>query len=71
LEKERGKLTVLDTISLVEYIKTSIEILLNLKMDTSISVSSKLELHSSRNLKALESSQLDNSHITNSSISGS
>ena len=37
LEKEHQKLMEVDTLSLIEYIKTSIEILLNLKMETSMS----------------------------------
>jgi hypothetical protein len=35
----------IDTISLIEYIKTSVEILLNLKMETSMSVSTHHKKH--------------------------
>ncbi len=35
LEKEEGRLMEIDSLALIEYIKTSIEILLNLKMETS------------------------------------
>lgn len=35
LEKEESRLLEIDSLALIEYIKTSIEILLNLKMETS------------------------------------
>ena len=35
LEREQARLLEIDSLALIEYIKTSIEILLNLKMETS------------------------------------
>jgi len=73
LEREQQRLLAVDTMSLVEYIKTSIEILLNLKMETSMSVPTGhgFSHHNRNNQRANtdNSPQLDNSHITNGSTS--
>ena len=65
LELEQQRLMETETLALVEYIKTSIEILLNLKMD-----SSALTKQSFRHQVRVDTegtSQLDNSQVTSSS----
>lgn len=58
-----------DTLSLIEYIKTSIEILLNLKMETSMSASTYRRHRGNSNNRANTDSspQLNNSQLTNNS----
>lgn len=65
-----------DTLSLIEYIKTSIEILLNLKMETSMSNGHSRSHYSNQKKRTSgmhnkdntdTSNQLDNSQMTNNS----
>jgi len=65
LEKEQARLMETETLALVEYIKTSIEILLNLKMDSS--AHTKQSFRQNRVDTEGTTSQLDNSHVTSSS----
>jgi vacuolar-type H+-ATPase subunit I/STV1 len=68
LEKEQSKLMEIETLALVEYIKSSIEILLNLKMDASMVHSNRHGRNShARLIDTDNTSQLDNSQITSSS----
>ncbi len=64
LTKEKEKLLDLDPLVIIEYIKTSIEILLNLKMDTSAMSGNgggAGRIHSDNSLV------LNTSHLTNNS----
>lgn len=57
-----------ETLALVEYIKTSIEILLNLKMENSVVHSQRRNHHNNGNrLDTDPNSQLDSSQITSNS----
>ncbi|CDW72573.1 UNKNOWN [Stylonychia lemnae] len=71
LEREQQKLLEVDTLSLIEYIKTSIEILLNLKMETSMSANNysnnKKRTSGNNRINTDTSNQLDNSQLTNNS----